>query len=187
MKSATKKKLGTTLGGVTAVAAAVGLTAGTFAYFSDSGSSTSEEIRAGELTLNSSFNGVISAENLAPGETTDKQEIKLTNEGDVDGTLRAKLYLHSGSESLAEALQVRIEGSPSTAGEWVDLTDATEASADGFNLGALPAGDQKTFSIQLKLPETGENQNHLQGKSIKEGIKIDLVQGDAPDFQAPAS
>lgn len=188
MESATKKKLGTTLGGLTAVAAAVGLTAGSFAYFSDSESTDTQDVEAGSLSLGSSYSNVVDATNLAPGDETEEQTIRLENEGDLDGQLRVQLHRHSGNTSLAEALEVKIDGPVGSGGDWVALEDAEDHHV---GLGALKSGEDAEFTVQLRFPDTGEDQNHLQGKSLEEMVEADLVQGDeeedGPDFQAPES
>jgi predicted ribosomally synthesized peptide with SipW-like signal peptide len=184
MESKTKKKLGAAGASVAVVGAAIALTAGTFSYFSDTAQGA-QKAQAGTLKLNGKFTQKADLSNLVPGDTIYTLKYTLTNTGSLPGTLRLELDRGSGSAALAKALKVQI---PAVSQKYFPLTAEEGHAADVGTLNAKgEKGNTKTFTVNVKFPDDGTDQNALQGKKLTELVKADLVQGtDGPAFQAPS-
>lgn len=163
MESKTKKKVGTTVGSVAVVGAAIALTAGTFSYFSDTQEGDAQ-VSTGHISLGGNFEQGIHADKVVPGwEHTYK--IKLENTGNVDGKLNFSVKGGSGDGNLGNALEAKIPGS-----DWQSLPSFNHS----YNAGTLKAGEEKTYTVKLKLPESGKNQNNLQNKTVKGTVQAEL-------------
>lgn len=163
MESKTKKKVGTTVGSIAVVGAAIALTAGTFSYFSD----TQEghvKVSTGHISLGGNFHQGINAKKVIPG-WHESYDITLKNTGNVDGNLNFSVKGGSGDGNLGNALEAKIPGS-----DWQSLPSFNKS----YDAGKLKAGGKKTYTVKLRLPNKNESQNELQGKSVKGTVKAEL-------------
>lgn len=168
MESKTKKKLGTAVGGVAAVGAAVTLTAGTFSYFSDSHTSGSQSVTTGTIKVNGSNVQSIKSDNWAPGETH-TQKYNLKNGGSLKGHLTMGLKA-SGNPALKRALKVKVNHSG-----WHHLA-YVDGKKDFYDLGALAAdGGNRNVYIKVQLPNKNHKQN-LQDRTVSAKLVSHLRQ-----------
>jgi spore coat-associated protein N len=183
------------LGGLLTIgvgSAAVG--AGTLAAFSDTESSTGNQVTAGTLDLGEPSSGSFSAKNLAPGDSTNKNTISSTYNGSIDATVDLEIALSEPSgESQPEDFPANVSASDFASQLTVDT--ATAAKNDGTiadlteNLsgspvtadqlagswtdlfGTLSDGDSISVSLEFTFLDTEENQNEYQG----DGVSFDLT------------
>ncbi|MDR7301160.1 TasA family protein [Haloactinomyces albus] len=179
------RKLAVGIGGVTAVAAAVALTAGTYATFSDS-EQRGAVATAGTMDLVVSNtqgnvfgeNGVVEVKPLAPGDSR-SASFTLTNKGDVAGDLSFEFAQGANNEnSLTEPesadgdktggdiygkgggeLLRNLEFTTATgSGEKsIDGEELTELIGDPHSLGTLDPGESRTFRVTLEVPRNTDN------------------------------
>lgn len=170
MESKTKKKLATAVAGVAMVGAAVSLTAGTFSYFTTSASTPEQSVAAGHLTIGTSVDKSINATDVAPGW---HQTVNVTvkNTGTVDGQLSIVVKDRGSNTSMNNALQVCGVTPPVPC---MSLADAENRTAGGLTIGTLQANQQQTYTIEVSLPETHQNQNGLQDKHASALVQATL-------------
>ncbi|RCW45268.1 putative ribosomally synthesized peptide with SipW-like signal peptide [Halopolyspora algeriensis] len=196
------RKLAVGIGGVTAVAAAVALTAGTYAAFSDS-EQRGAVATAGTMDLQASSatgdvfsgNGVIDVDPLAPGDSR-TAAFTLTNKGDVAGDLSFELVrVENNENSLTEPesaagdetggdsvgrgggeLLQNLEFTTATgAGETViDGNTVAELVGEPHSAGTLDANESRTFEVALELPRN--TTNVVQSDSARFVVKAVLNQ-----------
>lgn len=166
MESRTKKKLGTAIGGVAAVGAAISLTAGTFSYFTDTDTGPTQTVTTGHISVENSYSHVFPDVKWAPA-TSYTEKYTLTNTGTVAGDLSVNLHDAGGDPELKNALQVDVAslGAISLAG--------AETVAP-YKVAHLAPGQSKTFTITVTLPETNQNQNALKDMSASANVVATL-------------
>lgn len=176
-KTTTKKKVGTAVGGVVVVGAAIALTAGTFSYFSDSASGDGTvNVTAGNLILGTGQMGTIVDGNIYPGwhKTT---TLKLSNSGSLRGDLKVRLVNQGGVNNyLARNMEACLGAYSSS--NCASLDHAFDLAKGPHDLGKMDAHSSKEFTVTLKFPESHTNQNSAQGQSIKIGYRATLTTED---------
>jgi hypothetical protein len=198
-----KKKIFGALGGVAALGATVALTAGTFSYFSDSGSQESTvEFGTLGLSMNEGAAQPFEIVGAAPGTTVIRpQAVSFGNTGDLQGELRIGFVSEAPAGATAEeqsafedALLFSFVGILDN--KTYTLAELEEATQGGLRIATLtgegdPEGyDTKGFQMTVAVDPTAGN--ILQGFEGGFTLEADLVQGDeggiagspAPDFPA---
>jgi hypothetical protein len=167
MESKTKKKVGTVVGGVAAIGAAVTLTAGTFSYFSSTYKSPGQHVTTGNLKLGTTTTSSISADNWKPGDHLSKT-FTLENSGSLKGHLKVRLNnVSPSSAKLRNALQVQVGNhAPGT------LAQVEDHGYQGF--GTLDAGGTRDFTVKVWLPNKDHQQNDLQGQEVTAKVQATL-------------
>ncbi|RCW45265.1 camelysin-like metallo-endopeptidase [Halopolyspora algeriensis] len=191
------KKLAAGIGGVTAVAAAVAISAGTFAAFSDT-EQRGVVATGGTMDLqitNSQYgdvfgeNGIVDVGTVSPGETVGKAKFTAKNAGDVAGNLSIDLQalkddgngftgpeegadgengVDGASEGeLLENLVLTINGG----GNSHTLEDLDDISVD--NLATLEGGESINYTLKLSVKDAG---NEIQGDTAKFKMVANLDQ-----------
>jgi hypothetical protein len=189
--TAQKKILGA-LGGVAALGATVALTAGTFSYFSDSGSQESTvEFGTLELSFNEGAAQPFEIERAAPGTTViDHEVLSFGNTGDLYGELRIRFVSDVASTDPAEitayknALLFSFQGILDN-GTYT-LAQLEQATWDGSRIATLAeAGNEQgedTKGFQMTVVVDEQAGNILQGVDGGFTLEADLVQGDLDGF-----
>jgi hypothetical protein len=197
--TAQKKLLGA-LGGVAALGATVALTAGTFSYFSDSGS-VAGEVNFGtlDLQLQEGAAKAYTFDNAAPGQTVlPTENMTFFNAGDMDGELRVRfLEDESATTAYNDALLITLEGFSGIPDGTYTLDDLAEKTVNGHHLANLThggAGDDYAYKgFQMTVAVDPQAGNELQGAEGGFTLEADLVQSGAdgraleqpaPDFPA---
>lgn len=180
--------------GLGVASAALGLSligGGTFAYFSDTATS-SATFAAGTLDLNSDPSVIVDLGNLKPGDTI-LRTFKLKNDGSLDiGSILLKTSTsindvggNNGANDLAESIVVKFlrnndKGIPVVSPENVVLTTTLAAlksqSPDLVrNTGldqiltepsGIKAGTNDSFTVQFEFADNGQEQNYFQKDSL---------------------
>jgi hypothetical protein len=193
---ALNKKFAAIAGGVTAIGATVALTAGTFSYFTDSGS-VDRAVNFGTLDLNLQQGAAknITIDHAAPGQTVlPTTAMTFYNSGDMDGVVRIRFvptHAPETSKTLGaaaaydEAILVTLDGVSDLpvsdrGNNTYSLRELKEDTASGLYLATLSHGGKKDdyaykgFGMSVSIdPEAG---NVLQGVSGGFKIEADLVQ-----------
>jgi hypothetical protein len=200
---ALNKKFAAVAGGMTAIGAAVALSAGTFSYFTDSAhvAGGSGTVNMGTLKLNllsgdGSAQKSFTVTDAEPGatvfQTTDDNAICFENSGTMPGILRLKVTPTSANEAFNKAVIIDSAGfstyaesaplnSPQT------LSDAATLTANGLNVAQLGAdrGAKDWDSIKcipLTVSIDPAADNAIQGLEGGFTIQADLIQGRASDI-----
>lgn len=156
MESRTKKKLGTAIGGVAAVGAAISLTAGTFSYFTDTDTSEAQTVKTGNISVGQSIEQGFPDTNWSPGDSQEATYM-VTNNGNVPGDLTLAVKDAGGNTSLKNALEVSVGNS------LVGSLKHVEDLGPQHVMTLAPGASQK-YTVTVHLPNSG-NQNSLQNKS----------------------
>jgi predicted ribosomally synthesized peptide with SipW-like signal peptide len=159
MESKTKKKLGTAVGSVAVVGAAIALTAGTFSYFSDTHAGPAQRVHTGSLKVGGSLSQPFDAKNIAPGYDQSR-DFTVTNDGSLPGDLSLSVK-YSGNAALEDALQLCYPGQKCQS--VTDLVNSTKNNP--IDVGRVDKQGSKTFTVELKFPDTGQPQNKLQNRT----------------------
>ncbi len=185
---ASPKKVAAVVGGLAVVSAAVALTAGTYAYFSDSHTVPAATIQAGSLHLDvvvdhSGGTGAIDFKNAEPGGAQ-TENVTFTNGGTVSGYLRVAVR-PTVTNALVTALQIQLPGGP-----LIPLAQAADYSTSGFGTTLLAPGKSVSFPVVISIPTAVGNT--VAGEAAAFDIVADLLQADnnAPTsepFPAPPS
>ncbi len=181
-----------TLGGAAAAAGA-----GTFAYFSDSESSTDNEVVAGTMDLNDPTNGQISVSNIAPGETvpsgggtttisaTYDASSTLDAEGDFSSSLsepsepsEPSTSTNQSASDFASQLTVTTAELTRNGSVETDLTTSPQSVSTAADLGGLSVDDGfgtiapgDTIGLRLGLTFDSGAGNAYQA----DGVSIDAT------------
>jgi hypothetical protein len=198
---AINKKFAGVAGGITVIGATVALTAGTFSYFSDSGS-VAGKVNFGTLDLELQEGAAqdFSFDRAAPGDTVlPPKNMTFFNAGDMDGELRVRFSENdANTDAYNDALLITLEGFSGLANGTYTLDDLAQKTAKGYHLANLTHGGPndgyayKGFKMSVAIdPNAG---NALQAASGGFTLESDLVQSDesgravhdlAPAFPAP--
>lgn len=176
-----KKKLGTGL-----MTAALGLAlvgGGTYAYFSDSASSTNT-FAAGTLDLSVNPTEVINVDNIKPGDSMIR-DFELHNDGtlDIDKVLLDTSYevidaKGDNTENFADHIEVEFLYNVDKLDEVIfetTLADLEHMTPEAVNehiinpiLGkGLEVGDSDDFVVKFNFIDNGKDQNQFQGDALK--------------------
>ncbi|CQR51819.1 TasA family protein [Paenibacillus riograndensis] len=195
--------------GLGIASAALGLSligGGTFAYFSDTATSTAT-FAAGTLDLNSDPSVIVDIQNLKPGDTVTKT-FKLKNDGTLDiGSILLKTTTEvtdtlgdNNGVDLSKFIKVKFlknndKGtiiSPEVVvyettldalkGQTPDLVkntgwDQILTEADG-----IKAQSSDSFSVKFEFVDTGEAQNYFQKDKLKLTWNFEAKQGPKKDY-----
>lgn len=168
MESKMKKKLATAIGGVAVVGAAVSLTAGTFSYFSASGTSPEQSFSTGNLSIGGSYEQAINVTNAIPGDSA-KTTFTIQNTGSVKGYLSMSLQDRSSDPVMQQNLRICLDSMGCAT-----LAQAEAITANGYSFGEIDPGKSKTFTVTVTLPETKAPQNDLQNAQAKAVVEATL-------------
>src|SRR5699024_6918604 len=105
--------------------------------------------------------------NMAPGDQR-SFTYEVTNEGSVSGDLTLGVEHHGGNTALRDALQVQVGSLSSNS-----LTAYEKQGPASF--GTVAPGETKDIDVTVSLPETGENQNALQGTDVSAKLTTTLT------------
>jgi hypothetical protein len=191
---ALNKKFAAIAGGVTAIGATVALTAGTFSYFTDSGS-VDRAVNFGTLNLNLQQGAAknVTIDHAAPGQTVlPTTPMTFYNSGDMDGVARIRFVpTHApqttdpAKAAYDKAILVTLDGVSDLplsdrGNNTYSLHELEGDTASGLYLATLSHGGKKDgnaykgFAMSVSIdPEAG---NVLQGVSGGFKIEADLVQ-----------
>lgn len=184
MSMNTKKK--TTIGAVAAVgAAAVALGAGTFAFFSSTGTPTETNATAGTLVLGQSVSIPADLEGFVPGGPSQTRTLTFTNEGSVTGDLSlvttfvdtedgcygdelaadANCANVGGPGQLSEKLKVKV----TRTGVATALYDNLVTGLPNANLDTSGVEEDESviYTFEYYLPNGSVEDNAVQGDSVK--------------------
>jgi predicted ribosomally synthesized peptide with SipW-like signal peptide len=179
---ASLKKVAAVVGGLAVVSAAVALTAGTYAYFSDSHTVPAETVQTGSLRLDivvdhGGSTGAINFSNAEPG-SSQTETVTFTNSGTVSGYLRVAVR-PTVTNVLEDTLQVQLPGSRP-----IPLAQAANYASSGFGMPLLAPGRSVTFPVTVSIPSSVGNE--AQGLTAAFDIVADLLQaGDNAPTTAP--
>lgn len=187
-----KKKLA--MGIATGALAVSMIGGGTYAYFSDTETSTNT-FAAGTLDLSLNPTEIINVDNIKPGDKMTKY-FKLGNDGSLD---IAKVLLKTAYEvtdvkgdnveNFAEHIRVNLMFNSQKGNSpviWKTLAElqtmTPDAVANVFWLpweenGGLAAGTTDELKVQFEFIENGKNQNEFQGDSLKLIWEFEAKQG----------
>ncbi|ASJ01390.1 TasA family protein [Thermococcus gorgonarius] len=180
---------------------AVGVGAGTWAYFSDTETSSGNYIQAGTLDLEvsgvgqfhtSQVVGGVGGDGIAPGDS-DSWDITIHNAGSVDGTLTAtfKNYVYTtegsstdpditGTSDLRDVtyITMTLGGNPVDLSSYDTNGDThvslSELENQQIDLGALAHGTSETLTITWTIDPNADN--GIQGDKIQFDIEFYLEQ-----------
>jgi len=181
-------------------AIAIGVTR---AYFSANGSVESNTVATGTLLLdiNKGNGKEISLSNIAPGYTDDTYRwFDAYNKGTLPAEFFMSFFVNSGSTDLYNALNIELRD-----GGWVGACDGpliyngslsawvNKTKISEFNVHAatstldavadnIPANYTMRVCQKISFPETGTDQNALQGQSVTFTERIDSTQDANPDL-----
>ncbi|WP_133741561.1 TasA family protein [Actinorugispora endophytica] len=201
MATSKSRKLIAGLGAAAVIGAAVAITGGTYAYFTDSAQTPEQTITAGDLTVLVGQNGSgpadkpVRVQNAAPGEVyvqdlthpwfgEDWYRMRVTNDGSIDGEINSLeiTELAGSTPNLADRLQIRAVVKPLDwePGSW-------EASSfESLDTGALTSlpGDRTLLSgestyiyFQIQWPNgTPEEDNPYKNATTSFTFQVNLDQ-----------
>lgn len=176
--------------------------AGTWAYFTDTATSTENTFTAGvlDLKVGETTSGGISNENFSvynvmPGDSyKDAGQITVRNNCSVDGYLSARISSLKGNESLAKDLTIYIyDNDPNQWGGWAhEIAEVNSLNvSDNYDLFDyyygnghngyytndiyLSAWDSQTFYFEYSVPY-GSEEDDYQGQSCSFNIEFKLTQ-----------
>ncbi|GAA3736756.1 putative ribosomally synthesized peptide with SipW-like signal peptide [Spinactinospora alkalitolerans] len=200
MASSKRKKLVAGLGAAAVIGAAVAITGGTYAYFTDSDRTTGQNVAAGDLSVTVSQSGSgltdkpVSIDDAAPGRVylddlpghwgDDWYRMKVTNEGSVDGEIDSVeiVDLTGGTPNLADRLQIRAVIKPTSwePGNWgPPAFEALDAGALSDLPGDenLDAGESTYVYFQIRWPNgTPDEDNPYQNADTSFRFQVNLDQ-----------
>ncbi|GLU47139.1 TasA family protein [Nocardiopsis ansamitocini] len=201
MATSKSKKLIAGLGAAVVIGAAVAITGGTYAYFTDSAQTADQTISAGDLSLQISQNGSgladfpVKVENAAPGQVyvqglhqpwygSDWYRIKVTNTGSIDGDINSLEVVQLGGSqpNLADRLQIRAVIKPTNwepgswdAGSYEALRVGKLSGLSGNK--TLRAGASVYIYFQLQWPNgTPEQDNPYKNATTSFKFQVNLDQ-----------
>ncbi len=189
--------------------AALGLSligGGTFAYFSDTSSSTAT-FAAGTLDLNSDPSVIVDIQNLKPGDTVTKT-FKLKNDGTLDiGSILLKTTTEvtdtlgdNNGADLSKFIKVKFlknndKGtiiSPEVVvyettldalkGQTPDLVNNTGWDQILTEADGIKAQSSDSFTVKFEFVDTGEAQNYFQKDKLKLTWNFEAKQGPKKDY-----
>ncbi len=195
--------------GLGVASAALGLSligGGTFAYFSDTATSTAT-FAAGTLDLNSDPSVIVNLGNLKPGDTITKN-FKLKNDGTLDiGSVLLKTTTsindvggNNGSNDLAKAIKVKFLKNNDKSGVVVpeivvwettlaELATLTPELVDNTGLDAIwgepdgiKAGTNDSFTVKFEFADDGKDQNVFQKDSLTLTWNFEAKQGPGTNY-----
>jgi len=169
MESKNKKKLATAVAGVAVVGAAVSLTAGTFAYFTDSDTTSEQRVKAGHLTIGTTLDHRINVTKVVPG-WSDTNTFTVENTGNVEGYLSLRVLDRGSDAAMLSAMQVC--GISRAGCASLGQLESFGVIRPGIKL--LPGGSTE-FRFEMKLPDTGQNQNELEDLEVKAVLEATLT------------
>ncbi|HEY4431942.1 MAG TPA: TasA family protein [Paenibacillus sp.] len=173
--------------GLGVASAALGLSligGGTFAYFSDTATSTST-FAAGTLDLNSDPSVIVNLDKLKPGDTI-KRDFKLNNDGNLDiGSIVLKTKYdvndvggNNNGVDLGQFIQVEFIQNKDKSGNFIPdivvykttLAELKNLTPDlveklpfiGNEASGIKAGTSDSFTVQFKFVDDGKDQNIFQ-------------------------
>ena len=111
MDSRSKKRISTGLGVAAAAGAALAVTAGTFAYFSDAEASPAQTAEAGTLDLTTDGTAVTAPDtvNAKPGQWSAAKSLKLKNAGTMAGTIKLSVQKTADVENGCPEQEIAAE------------------------------------------------------------------------------
>ncbi|MBD8033824.1 MULTISPECIES: CalY family protein [Solibacillus] len=194
-----KKKLA--MGIATGALAVSMIGGGTYAYFSDTETSTNT-FKAGTLDLALNPTEIINVDNIKPGDWMNRS-FTLKNDGSLD---IAKVLLDTdyvvtdangdNVEDFGQHIRVNFMWNPdkNASGIWLDnvIYNTTLAELKGMTpdavankifipyfeeRGGLKAGDSDTLGVQFEFVENNADQNEFQGDSLQLTWKFEAKQG----------
>ncbi|AIQ66607.1 TasA family protein [Paenibacillus graminis] len=189
--------------------AALGLSligGGTFAYFSDTATSTAT-FAAGTLDLNSDPSVIVDIQNLKPGDTVTKT-FKLKNDGTLDiGSILLKTTTEvtdtlgdNNGADLSKFIKVKFlknndKGtiiSPEVVvyettldalkGQTPDLVNNTGWDQILTEADGIKAQSSDSFTVKFEFVDTGEAQNYFQKDKLKLTWNFEAKQGPKKDY-----
>ncbi|MNH97792.1 Spore coat-associated protein N precursor [compost metagenome] len=189
--------------------AALGLSligGGTFAYFSDTATSTAT-FAAGTLDLNSDPSVIVDIQNLKPGDTVTKT-FKLKNDGTLDiGSILLKTTTEvtdtlgdNNGVDLSKFIKVKFlknndKGtiiSPEVVvyettldalkGQTPDLVNNTGWDQILTEADGIKAQSSDSFTVKFEFVDTGEAQNYFQKDKLKLTWNFEAKQGPKKDY-----
>ncbi|MNC34899.1 Spore coat-associated protein N precursor [compost metagenome] len=195
--------------GLGIASAALGLSlvgGGTFAYFSDTATSTAT-FAAGTLDLNSDPSVIVDIENLKPGDTVTKT-FKLKNDGTLDiGSILLKTTTEitdtlgdNNGVDLSKFIKVKFlknndKGtiiSPEVVvyettldalkGQTPDLVNNTGWDQIFTEADGIKAQSSDSFTVKFEFVDTGEAQNYFQKDKLKLIWNFEAKQGPKKDY-----
>jgi hypothetical protein len=191
--SAQKKIVGA-IGGLTAIAATVALTAGTFSYFSEAKTidGAGGTVSMGTLHLTAGTTAgtqAFSINNAKPGDTVLSANLGFTNTGTIDGVLNLEIKPNGGnSQALNDAIIIDLDGfgAYNESAPFNNPTPLTTLAAAGeFNASPMfgakngQPGRHKSMPIKVTIdPQAG---NDIQGLSGGFTVVATLVQAGSPN------
>jgi predicted ribosomally synthesized peptide with SipW-like signal peptide len=147
------------------------VSAGTWAYFSDTRIGSNDSITAGTIILNG-INATASyvIPNAAPGDTNlSINNVTVTNAGTLPGNLYVNITSPTttteGGQNLLSHIHFYLNGQPATTGTSVKLGELQPGNAN-----SLPVAITYSYD-NLMVPQNSE-----QGQTVKFDIKYCLVQ-----------
>lgn len=188
-----------------AMVAAAGsvLVGGVYAYFSAIGSVNNNTVATGTLllTVNKGAGKEIALSGIAPGYTDSTYRwFDAFNNGTLPAEYFFKFEKTAGDDALYNALVIELRDGGYTGAcdgpvfytaklsEWVDNTKisqhnvhATNSATDAVN-DNIRAGWTMRVCQKISLPETGVDQNELQGKSVIFNEVVNATQDVDPDI-----
>ncbi|MNO41844.1 Spore coat-associated protein N precursor [compost metagenome] len=195
--------------GLGIASAALGLSlvgGGTFAYFSDTATSTAT-FAAGTLDLNSDPSVIVDIQNLKPGDTVTKT-FKLKNDGTLDiGSILLKTTTEitdtlgdNNGVDLSKFIKVKFlknndKGtiiSPEVVvyettldalkGQTPDLVNNTGWDQIFTEADGIKAQSSDSFTVKFEFVDTGEAQNYFQKDKLKLIWNFEAKQGPKKDY-----
>ncbi|MGE5595689.1 MAG: hypothetical protein ACM3S1_06580 [Hyphomicrobiales bacterium] len=114
--------------------------------------------------LSSGCDTTLTYDGIYPGWSTTQNNIVVENSGDIP--LRFVVDVDGGSGTLESALILKVQCGTGSAEGTLQQWDA------GVTLGTLNPGASTSCNATLSFPDSGSNQNGLQGKSANFTVKI---------------
>ena len=176
-------KLAAGLGALSVAAAAIAVTAGTYAAFNSQAQTNPGQVQAGTLTVGVGAPAVAdwtTAGNLAPGQQV-RVSYPISNGGSLPGDLAITLVDNGSTSqpSLADVLQVSVSDDAQPVdvpGGSVVLTDL-EHNLVSIPIGTLPAHTTTTVVITLTFPNgSSGHDNAYQGADTRFSVRAALSQ-----------
>ncbi|KUP98121.1 TasA family protein [Thermobifida cellulosilytica] len=196
-----RKRLVAGLGAAALIGAAVAITGGTYAYFTDSAQTAEQAITAGDLEVlvDQSGQGVsnrpVNVTNAAPGEVYVEDltfphighkwyRLKVTNAGSIDGEISSLeiVDLTGSTPNLADRLQIRavvkqLDFEPGSFGNpgFEPLDSGTLTNLPGIKL--VPAGHSVYIYFQIEWPNgSPEEDNPYMNATTSFKFRVNLDQ-----------
>jgi len=191
VKMGIKKQIGMGI-----MSAALGLTlvgGGTFAYFSDS-ETTSNTFAAGTLDLSANPTTIVDVDELTPGDSVTR-DFELQNNGtlDIDKVFLETDYTVDGAANFAKHIQVEFMYNADKADEVIYETTLYELKEMNpevvgehvldpvLGSGLEAGGDVDDLVVKFTFVDDGEDQNNLQGAELELEWTFTAVQGEGEE------